>query len=51
MIPQYSAHTFVPTRFTDFGDIRFARLDRDKANNIPRMHDGAFGSAQLKLQL
>jgi hypothetical protein len=28
-----------------------ARLDRDKANNIPRMHGGAFGSAWIKLQL
>jgi hypothetical protein len=28
-----------------------ARLDRDKANNIPRMHGGAFGPAWLKLQL
>jgi hypothetical protein len=29
----------------------FARLDRDKANNIPRIPGGAFGSAWLTLQL
>jgi hypothetical protein len=34
-----------------WSDITTSRLDRDEANNIPRMHGGAFGSAWLKLQL
>jgi hypothetical protein len=37
--------------FTDFSDISTRPLDRDKANNIPRMHGGGFGFAWLKLQL